>query len=79
MWIQVRTIDGKKTVRMDSLSKLTKVEVLREKLVEHFDAQPADQRLFFRGKQVGIGNKIKQLNNCNMQVTMTSVFIHYLF
>lgn len=53
MWIQVRTIDGKKTVRVDNLSKLTKIEDLRERLIEHFDAQPADQRLFYRGKQVG--------------------------
>ena len=52
MWIQVRTIDGKKTVRLDSLSKLTKIEELRERLVELFDAQPSDQRLIFRGKQV---------------------------
>ena len=53
MWIQVRTIDGKKTVRVDSLSKLTKIEELRERLIELFETQPSDQRLFFRGKQVG--------------------------
>uniref|UniRef100_A0A671TCB6 Ubiquitin-like domain-containing protein n=1 Tax=Sinocyclocheilus anshuiensis TaxID=1608454 RepID=A0A671TCB6_9TELE len=29
MWIQVRTMDGKETHRVDSLSKLTKVDELR--------------------------------------------------
>ncbi|XP_076461119.1 E3 ubiquitin-protein ligase UHRF1-like [Babylonia areolata] len=55
MWIQVRTVDGKKTVRIDSLSKLTKIEDLRKRLVEDFDAEPSDQRLFFRGKQLEDG------------------------
>lgn len=54
MWIQVRTIDGKKTVRVDSLSKLTKIEELRKRLVTLFDAQPSEQRLFYRGKQVSV-------------------------
>ncbi len=54
MWIQIRSIDGKKTVRVDDLSKLTKVEDLRTKLVEPFEASVESQRLFFRGKQVGI-------------------------
>ncbi|KAK7110903.1 E3 ubiquitin-protein ligase UHRF1-like [Littorina saxatilis] len=58
MWIQVRTIDGKKTVRVDNLSKLTKIEDLRERLIEHFDAQPADQRLFYRGKQLEDGHTL---------------------
>ena len=48
----MRSIDGKKTVRVDNLSKLTKIEALREKLVEQFDAPAEAQRLFFRGKQV---------------------------
>ena len=52
MWIQVRSMDGKNSVRIDGLSKLTKLEELREKLVEHFDASPERQRLFYRGKQV---------------------------
>jgi len=52
MWIQVRSMDGSKNIRIDDLSKLTKVEELREKLVEHFDAEPSRQRLFYRGKQV---------------------------
>jgi len=37
------------------LSKLTKVEELREKLVEPFDADVECQRLFYRGKQVKRG------------------------
>lgn len=52
MWIQVRSMDGRKNVRVDSLSKLTKIEILRERLVEEFDAEPSRQRLFYRGKQV---------------------------
>ena len=45
-------MDGIKNVRIDDLSKLTKVEELRDRLVEHFDAEPSRQRLFYRGKQV---------------------------
>ena len=52
MWIQIRSMDGQKNVRIDDLSKLTKIEDLRAKLVNHFDAEPNRQRLFFRGKQV---------------------------
>nr|QVX32599.1 UHRF1/2 [Platynereis dumerilii] len=52
MWIQVRSMDGKKSVRIDNLSKLTKIEDLREILVEHFEAEPKCQRLFYRGKQL---------------------------
>ena len=37
---------------MDSLSKLTTIEQLRERLGEEFDAEPERQRLFYRGKQV---------------------------
>lgn len=52
MWIQVRSMDGRKNVRVDSLSKLTLIEQLRERLVKEFDAEPDRQRLFYRGKQV---------------------------
>ena len=45
-------MDGLKNVRIDNLSKLTKIEDLREKLIDHFNAEPERQRLFFRGKQV---------------------------
>ena len=54
MWIRVRSMDGQKSVRVDGLSKLCKIEELREKLIDDFDAPPEKQRLFFRGKQVGI-------------------------
>ena len=54
MWIQVRTISGTKTVRIDNLSKLTKIEDLRKRLVEPFEADEVQQRLFFRGKQVNM-------------------------
>lgn len=52
MWIQVRTFDGTKSLQVDNLSKLSKIEELRERLVEHFDAPVECQRLFYRGKQV---------------------------
>lgn len=52
MWIQVRTMDGKETHRIDSLSKLTKVDELRLKISELFKVEPERQRLFYRGKQV---------------------------
>ncbi|XP_051977679.1 E3 ubiquitin-protein ligase UHRF1-like [Xyrauchen texanus] len=52
MWIQVRTMDGKQTHRVDSLSKLTKVDELRGKILELFNVEPDRQRLFYRGKQM---------------------------
>ncbi len=53
MWIQVRSMDGRKSVRVDRLSKLTKIEDVRDRLVEEFGAETERQRLFYRGKQVG--------------------------
>lgn len=52
MWIQVRTMDGSKSARIDGLSKLSKIEDLRLRVKEQFDVEPALQRLFYRGKQV---------------------------
>ena len=54
MWIQVRSFDGKKSLQVDNLSKLTKIEELRARLVDEFDAPVEKQRLFYRGKQVGL-------------------------
>ena len=42
---------GRKSVRLDNLSKLTTIEELREKLSSEFDAAPEKQRLFHGGKQ----------------------------
>lgn len=47
-------MDGKKTHRVDGLSKLTKISELRQHLIEVFDAPSDQQRLFYRGKQVRI-------------------------
>uniref|UniRef100_A0A8C6NZA4 E3 ubiquitin-protein ligase UHRF n=1 Tax=Nothobranchius furzeri TaxID=105023 RepID=A0A8C6NZA4_NOTFU len=58
MWIQVRTMDGKETHRVDSLSKLTKVDELRLKIMELFKVEPERQRLFYRGKQMEDGHTI---------------------
>lgn len=52
MWIQVRLMDGSRSARFDGLSKLTKIEQLREKIAEEFEVEVARQRLFYRGKQV---------------------------
>ena len=52
MWIQVRTIDGTETQTIDDLSRLTKIECLREKIQETVRVSPDRQRLFYRGKQV---------------------------
>ena len=59
MWIQVRTMDGRKSARVDSLSKLTTIEELRERLVEEFGAEPERQRLFYRGKQVSWQERVR--------------------
>ena len=48
----MRTMDGKSSIQVDGLSKLTKIEELRTRLEKAFDAPPERQRLFFRGKQV---------------------------
>uniref|UniRef100_A0A8C9X0J2 E3 ubiquitin-protein ligase UHRF n=1 Tax=Sander lucioperca TaxID=283035 RepID=A0A8C9X0J2_SANLU len=62
MWIQVRTMDGKETHRVDSLSKLTKVDELRLKITELFKVEPEKQRLFYRGKQMEDGHTIFDYN-----------------
>ena len=65
MWIQVRSMDGKKFLRVDGLSKLTKIEELRDKLVDYFEAPIEKQRLFFRGKQVHIHSHVHDLKKLN--------------
>ncbi|KAL1439622.1 hypothetical protein MTO96_031882 [Rhipicephalus appendiculatus] len=55
MWIQVRTMDGAKSVRIDGLSKLTKVDDLRLRVRDEFDVETTLQRLFYRGKQLEDG------------------------
>lgn len=62
MWIQVRTMDGKQTHRVDNLSKLTKVDELRVKIMELFNVEPEKQRLFYRGKQMEDGHTIFDYN-----------------
>ncbi|KAI4828346.1 hypothetical protein KUCAC02_022442 [Chaenocephalus aceratus] len=62
MWIQVRTMDGSETHRVDSLSKLTKVDELRLKISELFKVEPDVQRLFYRGKQMEDGHTIFDYN-----------------
>uniref|UniRef100_A0A8C5KNB7 E3 ubiquitin-protein ligase UHRF n=1 Tax=Jaculus jaculus TaxID=51337 RepID=A0A8C5KNB7_JACJA len=58
MWVQVRTMDGKETHTVDSLSRLTKVQELRRKIQELFNVEPHLQRLFYRGKQMEDGHTL---------------------
>nr|F6UA42.2 RecName: Full=E3 ubiquitin-protein ligase UHRF1; AltName: Full=RING-type E3 ubiquitin transferase UHRF1; AltName: Full=Ubiquitin-like PHD and RING finger domain-containing protein 1; AltName: Full=Ubiquitin-like-containing PHD and RING finger domains protein 1 [Xenopus tropicalis] len=58
MWIQVRTMDGRDTRRIDSLSKLTKVEDLRARIQQIFGVALESQRLFYRGKQMENGHTL---------------------
>jgi len=62
MWIQVRSMDGKKSIQLDGLSKLTKIEEIREKLVEEFDAPVERQRLFYSGKMLVDGHTLYDYN-----------------
>ncbi|XP_058683565.1 E3 ubiquitin-protein ligase UHRF2 isoform X5 [Poecile atricapillus] len=62
MWIQVRTIDGTETQTIDDLSRLTKIECLREKIEETFRVSPDRQRLFYRGKQLEDGHTLFDYN-----------------
>ncbi|KAM9508249.1 E3 ubiquitin-protein ligase UHRF2 isoform 1-T1 [Guaruba guarouba] len=62
MWIQVRTIDGTQTQTIDDLSRLTKIECLREKIQETFRVSPDRQRLFYRGKQLEDGHTLFDYN-----------------
>lgn len=52
MWIQIRTMDGKKSFQVDNISKLTKIEELRQRMEKDLEAISSRQRLFFAGKQV---------------------------
>lgn len=51
-------MDGSQTHRVDSLSKLTKVEGLRLRIHEVFGVEPQRQRLFYRGKQMEDGHSL---------------------
>ncbi|KAM9308657.1 E3 ubiquitin-protein ligase UHRF1-like [Gastrophryne carolinensis] len=62
MWIQVRTMDGRETHRIDSLSKLTKVDELRQRIEEAFGVELERQRLFYRGKQMEDGHTLFDYN-----------------
>lgn len=75
MWIQVRTMDGKVTHTVDSLSRLTKVEELRRKIQEVFHVEPGLQRLFYRGKQVNPPSRLPPaLHLCSCLVQAPSIY-----
>ena len=81
MWIQVKSMDGKKVVRLDGLSKLTKIDDLRPMLISHFDCKLENQKLFYRGKMVSVfKNNIKYLFFKNLYVfTSATSVIFVLF
>merc|ERR1712168_1058682 len=62
MWIKVRTMDGKLSFQVDGLSKLTKIEELREKLEKDLEVGPSRQRLFFAGRQLEDGSTLFDYN-----------------
>ena len=51
MWIQVRTMDGRRSARVDSLSKLTSIEELRDRLVGEFGPSRSDRDCFTEGSR----------------------------
>lgn len=51
MYVQVRSIDGKKRTIV-SVSKTTKIQDVKNSIAEEFNVPVEKQRLFFRGKQV---------------------------
>lgn len=58
MWVRVRTMDGKINFQVDGLSKLTKIEELKEKLESDLKTVSSRQRLFFAGKQLECGHTL---------------------
>ena len=62
MWIQVRTMDGKKSIQIDKLSKLTTIKELKDKIASEFEIPSDRQRLFFSGKQVSFVDTFIAIN-----------------
>ena len=58
MWVQVRSMCGTKSTKIDGLSKLTKIEDLRLELMDFFRAPVDRQKLFFRGKEMVDGHSL---------------------
>uniref|UniRef100_A0A8C5V5P9 E3 ubiquitin-protein ligase UHRF n=1 Tax=Microcebus murinus TaxID=30608 RepID=A0A8C5V5P9_MICMU len=84
MWIRVRTMDGLKTRTVNWLSRLTKVEELREKIEELFHVEPSLQRLFYRGKQMENGHSlfdysVRQNDTIQLLVRQSLVLFFFFF
>jgi len=62
MWIQIRTMDGKKSIQIDKLSKLTTIKELKDKVAVEFGIASERQRLFFSGKQLENGHSLFDYN-----------------
>ncbi|GLH14953.1 Ubiquitin [Gryllus bimaculatus] len=61
MYINVRTIDGKKNVVL-TVSKTNRIEDLKIDICETLGIEPKKQRLFYRGKQLEDGHTIFDYN-----------------
>lgn len=53
MYVKVRSMSGGSEVAL-TVSKLTKVEEMRQLVEEKLEVAPERQRLFFQGKQVSL-------------------------
>ena len=53
MYIKVKTMDGKESVML-TVSKMSLIEEVRKLVEEKLAVETSCQRLFFRGKQVGL-------------------------
>ena len=51
MYIKVKTMDGKESVKL-TVSKMSLIEEVRRLVKDKLNVEPSCQRLFFRGKQV---------------------------
>ena len=51
MYIKVKTMDGKDSVKL-TISKMSAMEDIRLQIKNKLGVEPECQRLFFRGKQV---------------------------
>ena len=52
MWIKARSMDAKRTIQLDGLSRTTNISTLRKNISIKLDTNIENLNLYFRGKQV---------------------------